>query len=209
MKLFQYEYRLNEFSEFTFTVTDRESGDILGEVVIDLADPERFYELSQGVQVELREYYPDFELDQNNKPTTASPIPNNPSFIFIVTSPEQPAGERVWIFLGKTIEDPEVENLYAFQLSDVKLNSVTGLLVRKNVNTPILIAGGIVVMIGLVMGFYWQHRRIWVQQMQDGQVWIAAHTNKNWFGIQKEVEKVIDQTGLEIDKETLDKEANA
>lgn len=67
--------------------------------------------------------------------------------------------------------------------------------------------GAFVSMIGLIMGFYWQHRRIWIQR-EGREIWIGAHTNKNWFGLQKEVEYVIEQTGLEIDSETLDQEGN-
>ncbi len=51
-------------------------------------------------------------------------------------------------------------------------------------------------MIGLVQGSYWTHRRIWVSQ-QQGQVILAAHTNKNWFGLKREVAEITAATGLE------------
>lgn len=206
LKLFQADYILNEFSEFTFSLTHKDTLEPFGDIVIDLHDPERYYPLENGYQVELFEYYPDFELGENGKPRTKSSIPNYPSFIFIVTTPTKPQGERSWVFLGETVEMPGVQNEYALKMKDVKFNSVTGLMVRKDLSLPVLSVGGFIVMIGLMLCFYWQHRRIWVQR--DGeQVYIAAHTNKNWFGLKKEVEFVIDQAQLDMNKETLDKEA--
>lgn len=205
LKLFQADYILNEFSEFTFTLTHKETLQPIGDIVIDLYDPEKYYPLDDGYQVELFEYYPDFELGEDGKPRTKGSVPNQPSFIFIVTIPNQPEEERSWVFLGETVEMPGAENEYALKMKDVKFNSVTGLMVRKDVSLPVLVFGGFIVMIGLMLSFYWQHRRIWIQQ-DGGQVSIAAHTNKNWFGLKNEVEYVIDQAQLDMDKETLDKE---
>lgn len=40
-------------------------------------------------------------------------------------------------------------------------------------------------MIGVVIGSYWNHRRIWIEQLADGTIRMAAHTNKNWFSMKK------------------------
>jgi cytochrome c biogenesis protein len=61
-----------------------------------------------------------------------------------------------------------------------------------------------------MQGAYWNHRRIWIQN-KNGQVWVAAHTNKNWFGLKREIEKVLANTNLgmpddQLQKETTDKE---
>ena len=45
-------------------------------------------------------------------------------------------------------------------------------------------------MIGVIQGAYWNHRRIWVQS-KNGEIWIAAHTNKNWYGLKREIESVL------------------
>jgi cytochrome c biogenesis protein len=206
--IYQSDYKPNEFSQFVFMVGNKQTGEIIGEIPINLNHPERLYKLKPGFEVELLEYYPDFELDQNQKPKTKSNVPNNPAFIFKVTTPTNTEGEKSWIFLGKTIEMPGVENEYAIKLKDVKMNNVSGLMVRKDSTLPILLFGGIISMIGLSMGFYWQHRRIWVQRV-GREIWLAGHTNKNWFGLQKEVEDVIRITKLGIDNESLDQEGKA
>ena len=41
-------------------------------------------------------------------------------------------------------------------------------------------------MIGLLIGFYWQHRRIWLR-VDNGRVTLGAHTNKNNYGMRAEV----------------------
>ena len=45
-------------------------------------------------------------------------------------------------------------------------------------------------MIGVAQGSYWNHRRIWLQLLENGQVVIAAHTNKNWLSIRKDLDTV-------------------
>ena len=41
-------------------------------------------------------------------------------------------------------------------------------------------------MIGLVMGFYWHHRRVWVR-VTDGSLYVGGHTNKNWYSFYREL----------------------
>lgn len=206
LKFIQSDYRMNELSEITFKVQNKATQESIGDVQVDLYNPQAVYPLQDGYEVELREYYPDFEMDQNQKPTTKGTIPNNPAFIFMIKTPDNPQGERSWIFLGQTVEDPNNPNQYELKMKEAQVNNVSGLMVRKDISLPILMLGGLIFMIGLSMGFYWNHRRIWIQRSGQ-EIWLAAHTNKNWFGIQKEVDELIDYTGLAIDKETLDKEA--
>jgi cytochrome c biogenesis protein len=67
--------------------------------------------------------------------------------------------------------------------------NTAGLMVRIEKSLPIYLIGGIISMLGLVMGFYWQHRRVWVR-VQDGKLHVGAHTNKNWFAIRRELSQV-------------------
>jgi cytochrome c biogenesis protein len=59
----------------------------------------------------------------------------------------------------------------------------------------ILAFGGFIFMIGVVQGAYWNHRRIWLQK-RDGKVLIAGHTNKNWYGLKREIAFVLEGTGI-------------
>jgi len=207
LKIFQADFRPNELNKLTFALIQKENTKFIGKLTIDLHHPEASYKVKEGYEVELLEYYPDFTLDKNQQPTTKSPVPNNPAFIFKIISPENPNGEKSWIFLGKTIEMPGVENKYALKMNDVEMHQVSGLLIRKELGLPVIFSGAFVSMIGLIMGFYWQHRRIWLKS-EGSEIWIAAHTNKNWFGLKQDVEFVIQETNLGIDPETLDQEGN-
>ncbi|MNU09085.1 ResB-like family protein [compost metagenome] len=59
-------------------------------------------------------------------------------------------------------------------------------------------------MLGLVMGFYWQHRRIWLR-VDDGVLLWGAHTNKNWFGLRKECVWLLEHTGITADSKSLER----
>jgi cytochrome c biogenesis protein len=94
----------------------------------------------------------------------------------------------------------------------IQTKNVSGFTVRKDSSLWVIILGGIIFMIGVMQGAYWNHRRIWVQN-KNGQVWIAAHTNKNWYGIKREIEAVLKDTKLGIpedqqQKDNLDKEVD-
>lgn len=205
LRIYQSDYILNEFSQFSFEIEHKETEQIIGEVDVDLYNPQRDYELQGDYHVRLIEYYPHFELDQNNQPATRSNIPNNPAFIFELRTPQNPEGERSWIFVGQRIENPDAQNEYELKISDITFTNVTGLLVSKELSLPVIYSGLAITMLGLMLCFYWQHRRMWLQKEQKV-LWLAAHTNKNWFGLRNEVEALIDHTQLAIDKQTLDKE---
>lgn len=197
LKLFQYEYIPNELSQFTFALTRKESGEILGSIDINLYDPAPYYEIAEGFAVELISYFPDFDMDKSGEAITKSNVPNNPAFAFKIISPENPKGDTVWIMIQQTIEIPGQESDYALKIQEVQFNSVSGLLVRQEKSMSVIITGGIIFMIGVTMGFYWNHRRIWIQR-EGSELWIAAHTNKNWFGLKREVDEVVDLAQLKL-----------
>lgn len=62
-------------------------------------------------------------------------------------------------------------------------------------------------MIGVIQGSYWNHRRIWVQKGADGKMLVAAHTNKNWFSLKKDLDKVKEVSELPAYADRQDKEA--
>ena len=82
-----------------------------------------------------------------------------------------------------------------------------GLTVRKDLTLWILALGGFIFMIGVIQGSYWNHRRIWINQ-KNGEVWIAAHTNKNWYGLKREISIVLEGTGINEPTDQLTKETD-
>ncbi|WP_082233954.1 cytochrome c biogenesis protein ResB [Halobacillus massiliensis] len=206
--LYQASYQQNEFHNMTFKLHDTDNEDTsYGEFTIDLSDPEGEYELDSGHRIVLDSYFPEYTL-RDGEPVSQSKFPKNPAFVFNVYEPGEDSDPEVsFAGIGANI-DPTGENDYKVGLVDFDVRDVTGLTVRKDYTLPIIALGGAIFMIGVIQGMYWNHRRIWVKPKEDG-VWIAGHTNKNWVALRREIDKVIEGTGIEppIDQQEI-KETN-
>jgi cytochrome c biogenesis protein len=91
-------------------------------------------------------------------------------------------------------------------IQDFDMRDVSGLSVKYDRSLPFFGIGAAIFMIGVIQGMYLQHRRIWINP-NNGKVLLAAHTNKNWFGIKKEIEIAIKDTNITMveDQQELDK----
>jgi cytochrome c biogenesis protein len=199
LALYQVDYKLNELHKMSFTLQSKETGEEFGEVKIDLNNPEKQYDLGDGYSVEVKSYFPDFEFNEDGEPSTKSRVPNNPAFVFEMTAPDKPEGEVSFVAIQETIE-PLGDNNYKMAFKAVETKNVSGLTVRKDSTLWFLGLGGIIFMIGVVQGAYWNHRRVWIRRMGD-KVWVAGHTNKNWHGLKREIEVIFDGTGLDVPRD--------
>ncbi|MBB6283289.1 cytochrome c biogenesis protein ResB [Geobacillus subterraneus] len=200
--LYQVDFRLNEPKTMSFQLADKQSKKTFGTVAIDLYDPKETYDLGRGYRVELLSYFPDFEFDEDGNPSTKSRVPNNPAFVFKMYAPDRPEGEVSFVAIQQTIE-PFGDNKYKMAFAGLETRNVSGLTVRRDFTLWILGVGGAIFMIGLIQGMYWNHRRVWVQRV-NGELWIAAHTNKNWFGLKNELRRLLDGTGLAMPADRLE-----
>ncbi|WP_419961890.1 cytochrome c biogenesis protein ResB [Psychrobacillus sp. BM2] len=212
--VFQMDFRLDELATMTFQLQDKETQQSFGEFTIDLADPQPVYELDQGYKVEIMDYYADFTGFEEGVPQSQSPLPNNPAFLVKMYSPEFPKGETSFVMIKETVE-PLGENQHKIAFQSVETRDVSGLTVRKDLTLPLLALGGLIFMIGVAQGSYWNHRRIWIQLLEDGQTVVAAHTNKNWLSVKRDLDRVyevahlpeyLDQQDLDSLEEKVDKE---
>lgn len=192
--LYQLNYKENEFYKMSFFLQRKADGQKWGPITVDLTNPQETYDLGDGYSLQLISYFPDFHFDENGQPNTKSKFPNNPAFVFKMFTPETPDGEVSFVGIQQNIE-PEGDNLYKMSFAGVETRNATGLTVRKDLTLWVIALGGLIFMIGVVQGMYWNHRRIWIQRVQD-EWWIAGHTNKNWFGLRKDFEKVLEGTNI-------------
>ncbi|WP_338470135.1 cytochrome c biogenesis protein ResB [Niallia sp. XMNu-256] len=199
--LYQTEFKLNELSTMTFALSHKETGEEFGTLTIDLNEPKTEYPLSEGYEVEMMSYFPDFEFNNDGEPSTKSKIPNNPGFIFKMYTPDKPDGEISFVAIRQTIE-PDGDNQYKMTFKEVETKNVSGLTVRKDLTLWIIALGGAIFMLGVCQGSFWYHRRIWIYS-RDNQVWLAAHTNKNWHSLKQEIAFVLDGTGVEEPNDQL------
>ena len=201
--LYQVDYKLNELNTMTFTLINKQTNQPYGDLTINLFNPKDRYDLGNGYSVEVLSYFPDFEFSKSGEPTTKSRIPNNPAFVFRMKAPDQPKGETSFVAIKQTIE-PFGNNEYKMKFKGIGTKNVSGLTVRKDSTIWVIILGGIIFMIGVIQGAYWNHRRIWIQR-KNGEIWMAAHTNKNWYGLTREMEAILEDTSLTMPEDQLQK----
>ncbi|MGE7091779.1 cytochrome c biogenesis protein ResB [Lysinibacillus sp. NPDC048646] len=193
-----------QFSEITFALQKKENanGKPIGTITVDLMNPERTYDLGDGYVVVIEEYLPDFSLDEDEQPTSLSANPNNPFILFKMITPESPDGETIYFTMLGLLEPNNSQNNYALNYVQEGYDYITYLLVKKDLMLPVLFVGGTIFIIGVMIGSFWYHRRVWITVKED-EVFIASHTNKNYFGLRRELEKVLEELPLTIPEDQL------
>ncbi|HZG60346.1 MAG TPA: cytochrome c biogenesis protein ResB [Anoxybacillus sp.] len=202
--LYQVDFKMNEPNKMSFHFVDKKTNEQFGLVTVDLRNPQSTYDLGNGYRVELLSYFPDFYFDENGNPATKSKIPNNPAFVFKMITPDKLEGEVSFVAIRQTIE-PLGDNKYKMAFAGLETKNVSGLTVRRDFTLWILGVGGMIFMIGLIQGMYWNHRRIWLKHV-NGEVLFAAHTNKNWYGLKNEIKQIIDGTELVMPIDQMEEE---
>ncbi|MGJ9456856.1 cytochrome c biogenesis protein ResB [Oceanobacillus sp. CF4.6] len=199
--LYQSGYQVNEFHNMTFKIHETEDTDetSLGSFTIDLTNPESVYELDNGFRVMIDQYYPDYFMDDNGIPASETNYPRNPAFVLMVYPPDSDNPEVSFLGIGKNI-DATGENEFKLAIEDFEMRDVSGLTLRVDNTLWFFSIGAAIFMIGVIQGMYWQHRRIWIHPKGNGLL-IAAHANKNWFGLNKDIEKSIENTSINMVKD--------
>ncbi len=204
--VYQASYQNNEFGTMTFKLHEKNDPDekSLGEFTVNLEDPKEEYVLENGFKVRLDKFYPEFFLE-DGVPSTKSKYPRYPAFVFLVYPPEIDEPEKSFLGIGFNLDpneydesvDEKIENEYKLSISNFETRFASGLKVKKDYSLPMFFIGAMIFMIGVVQGMYWYHRRIWIHPTKRG-VWLAGHTNKNWFGLKREIEKVLSDTDIKL-----------
>lgn len=186
-----------QLGALNFQLIDRKGGNKdLGPLKLDLYDTKQEQQIADGVTVHVLDYYPDFFLDPSGKPATKTNLPKNPMFALEVTSTKNQVKEKM-VYLSGSIISEKQDPRFTLQIKMPDLIDISGLMVRKDKALPLVYFGAFITIVGLVMGFYWQHRRIWLQ-INENQLHLAGHTNKNWFGLRKEIEFLLNKLQLPI-----------
>ncbi|MDR9853780.1 cytochrome c biogenesis protein ResB [Paenibacillus sp. VCA1] len=219
LKIYQFDYDLTPIlRSVNPTLVDAKTGKELGKFKLDIKNPQRTYTVGD-YSLELKEKYNDFGLDENGRPVTKTPNPNAPAFLFLIKGPNLPASGMQYFYFPKQIDkerfqqdaiNDKMNGGHTPLMLDVKgmenvdfSMSTTYLNVRVDKVMPFIWIGAAIVMIGLVLGFYWQHRRIWLR-IDNGMLTLGAHTNKNWFGIRREISAILKKMNLDVDEKSLD-----
>ncbi|MED1793893.1 cytochrome c biogenesis protein ResB [Brevibacillus nitrificans] len=202
--LYQSGVQEMQLGALNFNLIDQKNGNKeLGLIKVDLYDPPKEQDLGNGIKVRTLDYFPDFIMGADGKPATQTNLPKNPMVALEIVADNGKTSEKMVYLQGSVItqkSDPQ----YGLVIRKPDLIDITGLNVRMDKAVPLIYFGSFIFMIGVAMGFFWQHRRIWVQ-FQEDDVMLAGHTNKNWFGLRREVDGLIEQTKLPLTVEEKSK----
>ncbi|GEL76121.1 cytochrome c biogenesis protein ResB [Tenuibacillus multivorans] len=190
----------SEYNLISFNVENGE-GQQIGMFEFRPNDDQRTYELGNDYKAEIQEYYPQFEITENG-PSSFSKFPRNPGIIFEITGPNV-EGER-YFYLNEDVVPLSDDNEFQVSLEDTQLITASGLIIKKDYSLPFFLIGATIFMIGVAQGLYWHHRRVWLHP-KDGKLLVAGHTNKNWFGLQKDIEASLKDTNIEMVKDQQEK----
>ncbi|MFD2115999.1 cytochrome c biogenesis protein ResB [Paenibacillus yanchengensis] len=220
LKLYQFDFDLNpRLNAVEPSLFNKETGESYGSFHLPMKEAELVHQIGPYT-LEIVANYMDFGLNSKGEPTTLSPEPNAPAFVFNMKGPGLAEAGEPYIYFpmqkdkarfaqdvlnGPISEKLElrVEDMSKVQFSEAK----TTLNVRVDKAIPYLWVGAFFSMLGLTMGSYWQHRRIWLR-IDDGKLSLGAHTNKNWYGMRADVAGALKKTGIEVDPKLLDNGGN-
>lgn len=193
----QSEYKIIEIN------IETQDGTEIGQFVFDTGEDRRNFELNSGYEVKILEYYPQFDITEKG-PSSSSPFPRNPALIFAINTPD--GEEERFFYLQENILPLSEQSQYKVEVEKAHLITASGLLVKLDRTLWIFGVGAIIFMIGVVQGMYWHHRRVWIHP-KDDKLLIAAHTNKNWYALKKEIELAMENTRLTMvnDQQELDR----
>ena len=185
-----------QLGALNFGLVDNQTGTEIGSIKLDLFSPDEIIEVTDNVTVKVIAYYPDFYLDDAGEPATKTNDPVNPMFALEITSADEQVSERL-IYVSGSFVHPNESARFTLTIKMPDFVDISGLMVRMDRMLPLIYFGSIVFLIGVVMGIYWQHRRIWVH-FAENRLFIAGHTNKNWFGLRREADHLIEKLQLPV-----------
>lgn len=204
-EIFQSSFDSSQLASMTFFLEDASGEQVGDSFEIDLSSPDELYTINDDIEVSMRAYSPDFlEIDDQGALVSQTPVARNPAFVFEVRESDE-APERSFIrIMGST--PITQDNEYSIRFLEAEEQVASVLTLKKDVTMPLFAGGFVIFLAGLFIGSYINHRRIWMTN--DKQFKIAAHTNKNYFGLKKEINKVLESHELESIEDTFTIETN-
>ena len=225
LKVYQYDFDLTPvLRAVSPTLINVTTGERYGKFHLPMNASPSGHKFHVGeYMLQLKQTFMDFSIDDKGMPMSKSSIPNAPAFLFQIQGPKLPKEGASYFYFPKEIDKQTFQqdaiNQRLFQgavrlalkvesMNDVDIiQSQSYLNVRIDRAMPFIWMACGIVMVGLIIGFYWQHRRIWLR-IENGQVILGAHTNKNWFGFRREVAFVLRAVNIQVDENELDKGRN-
>ncbi|MFD1270129.1 cytochrome c biogenesis protein ResB [Paenibacillus motobuensis] len=219
LRAYQFDFDLTpKLRSVQPVLVNQVTGEQYGKFKLEMNNPQQEFKLGPYT-LELKNKFLDFSLNEQGQPISKSKDPNAPAFLFVVKGPDLPEEGSQFIYFPKQIDkerfqqDAINEKLGGLQnkleldvqsMEDVDIIASSSYLnIRIDRAMPFVWLGLGIVMLGLIMSFYWQHRRIWLR-IDEGILTLGAHTTKNWFGMRREVSSFLSAMGIEADEKSLE-----
>lgn len=208
-ELYQSSYDDSRMKAMTFRLEDG-NGNVVGDnFTVNLDDPEQAYQITEDVAIDMRAYAPDFlEIADNGTLVSETPVPTNPAFVFEVND-----GEESELSLLQVMNSTDItkDNEYSIKFVEAEQHMASVLTLKKDLTIPLVAGGFVIFLVGVFTGAYINHRRIWIR-LEDGFT-LAGHTNKNYFGMKKELDQILEANSftpvsdkMELEEKVKDKE---
>ena len=195
--LYQSSFDNSAMKSMTFEIQDDDGNVISEPFEINLKDPEEEFTVkgtdNTDFDIRLRAYAPDFlEIGSNGGLISQTPVPRNPAFIFEVKDNDN--NEEYSLIQIQNTTEISKDNMYNVKFVSME-NEMASVLTLKKDKTLFLIASGFIIfLIGVFIGSYINHRRIWINS--DNGLTLAAHTNRNYYSISKEINEILEKHNL-------------
>lgn len=216
LKLYQYDYAQNlRLIEVRPMIVNRKTGEKYGPFTLPMRNPALTYRVGPYT-LTVKDKFMDFGLDDQGRPMTKSRDPNAPAFVFLIQGPGLPASGEPYIYFPRDIDKAKFSQdvlnksiadkleIKVSSMKDVSLSEYTTILnVRVDRAMPFIWTGAAIFMIGVIMGLYWNHRRVWLR-FDQGVLSLGAHTNKNHFGLRMEISAAMTNSGIPVSDKMID-----
>lgn len=187
------------FKSAKIELIEKATNKSLGTFEINFDDPAAEYKVGDFT-LKMINYFPDIQIDKDKGVFTKSRDPYNPGIMFDITGPGYKEPSKQWMLPMAPFVEQMLGQQYKFSMKFVPdslhLYHMTGLKLEKDLGVPIVYTGLAVVLWGLVLVFYFQHRRVWAR-LEEGVLHIGGNTNKNWLGMTKEFNRALTPLAIE------------
>lgn len=182
-----YGFSPTKDSLFKFSVTSNDGK----KQDVQLKFGEAFTIPGTNIMGKVADFSPALGIDEAGRMFTYAEMMNNPA-VFVEFAENGKPKYNQWILKRYPQTWRVPDGMVEFK--DLWGAQYTGLQVRKDPGVWIVYLGSLVMSIGLYAAFFMNHRRIWINLMDDKngtKVTIAASTNKNKAALEQKIEKLL------------------
>ncbi len=154
-------------------------------------------------EIELLRFEPDFVIGENRQATSRSEQLHNPAAQIRLYRDGEPLSEQ-WVFSEFPGFHPPADETHTFDLVDFGFREFTGLQVARDPGVPVVWTGCGLLILGLILSFTVQHRRIWIHVESRGSetdLSIAAGARGGLRRFEESLDEILETLGRRRDRE--------